>query len=96
MHFIVLMDGVIFESPVPQDRLDWFSDLRGQIPQKIALYLTSISQLVSAWQADVAEGLVVGNGASVVIQSVDSLRLGVELADESTPEDGSYYDTEPA
>lgn len=48
------------------------------------------------WQADVAEGLVVGNGASVVIQSVDSLRLGVELADESTPEDGSYYDTEPA
>ena len=55
MHFIVLMDGVIFESPVSQSRLEWFSDLRGQIPQKIALYLTSISQLVSAWQADVAD-----------------------------------------
>jgi membrane-bound serine protease (ClpP class) len=41
------------------------------------------------WQADVAEGLVVDSGASVVIQSVDGLRLGVEPGDEPTPGEGA-------
>jgi membrane-bound serine protease (ClpP class) len=41
------------------------------------------------WQADVAAGLVVDSGASVVIQSVDGLRLGVERAGETTQDEES-------
>ena len=41
------------------------------------------------WQADVAEGLVVDSGASVLIHSVDGLRLGVELADQATQDEES-------
>ena len=48
-------DGVILESPVPQDRLDWYVELRTTIPQKIALHLTSITQLIPALRADAAD-----------------------------------------
>ncbi len=41
------------------------------------------------WQADVTEGLVVDSGASVVIHSVEGLRLGVELADQTTQHEES-------
>jgi muconate cycloisomerase len=46
---------VIFESPMPQDRLDWYVQLRRQIPQRIALHLTSIHQLLPALKADAAD-----------------------------------------
>lgn len=49
------LKGVIFESPVPQDRLDWYVDLRQKIPEKIALHLTSITQLIPALQAAAAD-----------------------------------------
>ena len=48
-------DGVTFESPVPQDRLDWYVQLRSQIPQPIALHLTSITALVPALQQNAAD-----------------------------------------
>jgi membrane-bound ClpP family serine protease len=41
------------------------------------------------WQADVTGSLVVDSGASVVIQSVEGLRLGVELADQATQDEES-------
>ena len=46
---------VMFESPMPQDRLDWYVQLRGRIPQKIALHLTSIRQLLPALKAEAAD-----------------------------------------
>jgi len=46
---------VMFESPVPQERLDWYVQLRESIPQKIALHLTSIHDLVPALQAGAAD-----------------------------------------
>lgn len=49
------IDDVLFESPVPQDRLDWYVQLREEIPQKIALHLTSIQQLLPAIKADAAD-----------------------------------------
>jgi membrane-bound serine protease (ClpP class) len=39
------------------------------------------------WQANVTEGVVVDSGASVVIRTVDGLRLGVEPRDEPIPDD---------
>ena len=48
-------DRVTFESPVPQDRLDWYVLLRKKIPQPIALHLTSIDQLLPALRADAAD-----------------------------------------
>ena len=48
-------DRVIFESPVPQDRLDWYVELRGQIPQSIALHLTSINDLLPALRLEAAD-----------------------------------------
>jgi muconate cycloisomerase len=48
-------DRVVFESPVAQDRLDWYVELRRKIPQKIALHLTSIRQLLSAIRAEAAD-----------------------------------------
>ncbi len=48
-------DRVTFESPVPQDRLDWYVDLRTKIPQTIALHLTSMGQLLPAIRADAAD-----------------------------------------
>ena len=40
---------------MPQDRLDWYVELRTKIPQKIALHLTSITHLISALRADAAD-----------------------------------------
>ncbi|MFM1551051.1 MAG: mandelate racemase/muconate lactonizing enzyme family protein [Lentisphaeria bacterium] len=48
-------DDVMFESPVPQHRLDWYVELRQRVPQKIALHLTSITDLISALRADAAD-----------------------------------------
>ena len=48
-------DDIVFESPVPQQRLDWYVELRGRIPQKIALHLTSITDLIPALRADAAD-----------------------------------------
>ena len=39
------------------------------------------------WQADVTEGVVVDSGASVVIHTVDGLRLGVGPQEQATPDD---------
>lgn len=48
-------DRVILESPVPQDRLDWYVELRGKIPHQVALHLSSFSQLLPALRADAAD-----------------------------------------
>ena len=48
-------DNIIFESPVDQSRLDWYVQLRQKIPQKIALHLTSITQLIAALQSNAAD-----------------------------------------
>ena len=48
-------DRVIFESPVPQDRLDWYQLLRQKIPHPIALHLTSLSELLAALRTDAAD-----------------------------------------
>ncbi|MFH1569770.1 MAG: mandelate racemase/muconate lactonizing enzyme family protein [Gemmatimonadota bacterium] len=46
---------VMLESPVPQDRLDWYVELRQRVPQRIALHLTSIRQLRPALEAGAAD-----------------------------------------
>lgn len=48
-------DRITFESPVPQDRLDWYVQLRGQIPQSIALHLTSFADLLPALKMEAAD-----------------------------------------
>jgi len=48
-------DRVMFESPVPQQRLDWYVALRKKFRQKIALHLTSLSQLLPAIRAEAAD-----------------------------------------
>ncbi|MAE59826.1 MAG: hypothetical protein CMJ49_00560 [Planctomycetaceae bacterium] len=52
---LAAFDDVLLESPVPQDRLDWYVQLRRRIPHKIALHLTSIDQLIPALRADAAD-----------------------------------------
>lgn len=49
------LEQVIFESPVDQSRLDWYVELREKIPQKIALHLSSITQLIPALAAGAAD-----------------------------------------
>ena len=49
------LDRVTFESPMPQDRLDWYVEVRGTIPQLVALHLTSITDLVPAVRAEAAD-----------------------------------------
>lgn len=48
-------ERVVFESPMPQERLDWYVALRRQIPQRIALHLTSLGQLLPALRAEAAD-----------------------------------------
>ncbi len=48
-------DRVCLESPIPQDRLDGYVRLRKQIPQPIALHLTSQQALIAALRADAAD-----------------------------------------
>lgn len=48
-------DRVIIESPVPQQRLDWYVLLRKKIPQPIALHLTSLAELLPALRLDAAD-----------------------------------------
>ena len=48
-------DRVTFESPVPQHQLAWYVELREKIPQKVALHLTSLRQLIRALRADAAD-----------------------------------------
>lgn len=49
------IDGVTLESPMPQDRLDWYVELRRSIPQPVALHLTSWGQLLPALRAAAAD-----------------------------------------
>lgn len=49
------LDRVTFESPMPQDRLDWYVEVRGTIPQPVALHLTSITDLLPAVRAEAAD-----------------------------------------
>ena len=46
---------VIFESPMPQERLDWYVELRGKIPQPVALHLTSLHALLEALRLQAAD-----------------------------------------
>ena len=46
---------VILESPMPQDRLDWYVLLRSKIAVPIALHLTSFGQLLPALRADACD-----------------------------------------
>ena len=48
-------EDIVFESPVPQQRLDWYVQLRREIPQKIALHLTSLAQLLPALRLEAAD-----------------------------------------
>lgn len=48
-------DRVTFESPVPQNRLDWYVQLRKEICQPIALHLADFDQLVEAVRRDAAD-----------------------------------------
>jgi len=48
-------ERVTFESPVPQDRLDWYVQLRREIPQPIALHLTSFADLLPALKMEAAD-----------------------------------------
>ena len=46
---------VVFESPVPQERLDWYVQLRKKVPNPIALHLTSLGDLLPALRAEAAD-----------------------------------------
>lgn len=48
-------DRMTFESPVPQDRFDWYVFLRQKIPQPIALHLDSLQKLIAALRLDAAD-----------------------------------------
>ena len=48
-------DRVTFESPVPQNRLDWYVQLRKEIHHPIALHLANFDQLVEAVRRDAAD-----------------------------------------
>lgn len=48
-------ERVVFESPLPQDRLDWYVWLRNKIPQPVALHLTSGRELGAALRLDAAD-----------------------------------------
>lgn len=48
-------DRVSFESPVPQNRLDWYVLLRKEIGQPIALHLTCLRELLAALRLDAAD-----------------------------------------
>ena len=49
------LDGVTFESPVPQHRLDWYVLLRKKIPQPLALHLNCFGDLIAALRVDAAD-----------------------------------------
>ncbi|MBN2292337.1 MAG: hypothetical protein JXM70_07925, partial [Pirellulales bacterium] len=49
------LDGVTFESPVPQHRLDWYVLLRKKIPQPVALHLNCLKDLIAALRMDAAD-----------------------------------------
>lgn len=46
---------VILESPIPQDRLDWYVELRRKTGHQIALHLTNLPHLQQALALDAAE-----------------------------------------
>ena len=48
-------DRVAFESPVPQNRLDWYVMLRKKIPQPLALHMSSIDSVLQALRMDAAD-----------------------------------------
>jgi muconate cycloisomerase len=48
-------DRIVFESPMPQHRLDWYVMMRGAIPQPIALHLTELRELQAALHSGAAD-----------------------------------------
>lgn len=48
-------EQVTFESPVAQNRLDWYVLLRKKIPQPIALHLTCFEDLIAALRMEAAD-----------------------------------------
>jgi muconate cycloisomerase len=48
-------DRVVFESPLPQKRLDWYLLLRKRIPQPVALHLNCLPDLIAALRAGAAD-----------------------------------------
>jgi muconate cycloisomerase len=46
---------VMLESPMPQKRLDWYAALRGHIPQKLALHLSTFGEVLAALRAEAAD-----------------------------------------
>jgi L-alanine-DL-glutamate epimerase-like enolase superfamily enzyme len=48
-------DRIILESPVPQQRLDWYVKIRQSVSQPVALHLTSAQELMAALQLDAAD-----------------------------------------
>jgi muconate cycloisomerase len=50
------LEDVLFESPMPQKDLDGYVELRRRIPQRVALHLTSIHDLLPALHAGAADG----------------------------------------
>ena len=48
-------DNVLLESPLPQERLDWYVELRAKTRHEIALHLTSLPELLEAIKVDAAD-----------------------------------------
>jgi L-alanine-DL-glutamate epimerase-like enolase superfamily enzyme len=48
-------DDVMLESPMPQHRLDWYAEVRGRIPQRLALHLREQRELQAALRMDAAD-----------------------------------------
>lgn len=63
------LDPVIFESPMPQDRLDWYVQLRRKIPQPIALHFAGFTNLIAALRADAADYYVLNGTINDFLES---------------------------
>ena len=56
-------DGIIFESPVPQNHLDWYASLRRQIHIPIALHLIGAKTILEAIRRDAADYYNLSSGS---------------------------------
>lgn len=54
-HTLEPFDRVILESPVPQEQLHWYVELRGRLRHELALHLTSLPELLAALKVDAAD-----------------------------------------
>jgi muconate cycloisomerase len=55
--------GIIFESPVPQERLDWYVSLRQEIEIPIALHLIGVENILEGIKRDAADYYNVSSGS---------------------------------